>query len=273
MKTYSCGSVSERHSAHIAAMALPALWLFLLNVGILSLFPSNAAAADKLIVGVSLPLSGGNASFGEASRKGFAMALKEDPKKFDKLDFRFSDNSYSASQAISSFNSLVSAENADVIYMWGSAPCLATAALAEKRSLPLICFAGDKKPGLSYVYGFVSPFSEYARPLAQVIRDRGFERIAVVYSEIPFLSSLAEALRVQVEARQLASFIGFAPTAQDFRSLVLKFKQQRVDALVVFLLPDQIGPFIQQVKEQGMAPALIGTDTLTDPTVLGVMHR
>jgi len=240
--------------------------LFLLSLFVVT---EMARADDRLVVGVSLPLSGANASFGEATRRGFEMAQRADLDSFKKIDLRFSDNGYDATKSISSFNELTSVDRAEIVFMWGSAPCLATAPLAEKRKLPLVCFAGDKKAEFKYVYGFVSPSRDYAKPLVEVIEAKQLSRTALVYTEIPFLTSLTEALQAQLSKETVKNSTGFTPGVQDFRSFMLKLKTLNIDSIALFLLPDQIAPFIQQMRQQGLDPFIIGTDTLTDPTVLG----
>lgn len=49
---------------------------------------------------------------------------------------------------------------------------------------------------------------------------------------------------------------------------MLRLRKASPDAIGLFLLPDQIKPFLKQMKEQQINPVILGADTLTDPSVL-----
>ena len=112
------------------------------------------------------------------------------------------------------------------------------------------------------------PCRDYARPLTELFQKKEHKSIAVFYTEIPFLASLAGALEEQDQNKLIKSSTAFLPGIQDFRSDIIKLKQINPDAIVAFLLPDQIAPFISQMNQFALNPVLYGTDTLTDPSLL-----
>ena len=227
--------------------------------------PALHAAPRPVNIGLSFPLSGPVAEFGEAARNGITLAQKEFPELFKGINFVYDDNQYSPSVAVSSFHKFQQKEHVEVLYVWGSAPCLAVASLADKFRLPTFCLSGDEKPNHPYVISFASPFADYAAPLARHAREQNYHSLAAVYTEIPFLTNLWKALKqahVSTDKNKISLEEAVNPDITDFKSVITKIKQQQPQGLVLFLLPHQIGPFLQQMKSLGYFVPILGADTL-----------
>ena len=229
-----------------------------------ALLLAACAVAEPFKVGLSLPLSGSGAEWGMAARNGFELARRDHPGVLEKIDAIFDDHQYEAARAVVSYGKLRTQYHADVIFMWGSQPCMSSAPLAERHTQPLVCFSGDPKPQFSYVVSFNSPGSLYAEPLADFIRSRSVQRWGLLTTQVPFLLQMADDLK---------SFLGSSaapvvseavlPDMDDFASLAARVKQRRVDALVLFLLPRQLPLFLKQAHIQGLKTQIIGTDTFS----------
>jgi len=95
-------------------LTLPALWLVLLFM--LSTTLLTAEPAGSLRVGVSIPLSGPVAEYGEAVRNGITLAIKQNPKAFKSIRFIYSDNRYDPKTAVSTFVKHKTADHIQLLY-------------------------------------------------------------------------------------------------------------------------------------------------------------
>lgn len=225
----------------------------------------SAETSQVYKIGISTPLTGAVAEFGISNRNGTELEIKDNPELFKNVKFIYDDHQYDPKQAISSFHKLVQTEQVDILFVWGSGPCLAVAPIAEQAKVPTFCFAGDQKPNLKYVVGFVPPFVNYSRELRKYLDTEKISSISAVVSEIPFLVNVQHAMEDEYSQRQDVETIPaelVEPSVQDFRSIILKLKSKKIDALALFLLPHQLVPFLQQAEQLHYRPrVLFGADT------------
>ena len=213
---------------------------------------------------MSLPLSGVNAAFGAAVKNGLDLALADDPLLGQRTHYVLEDNEYDAKKTLATCEKLRLTDQADLIFVWGSQPCLAAAPLAERHRIPMICFSGDPKPEMPYVFSFNSPTADYAKPLADYLRLRSTEPWALLQAEMPFLQRMGAEIKTQLADKgKLVTEKTFAPDAQDFRSLITNIKSKLPSSLVLLMLPNQIAPFLRQAAGMDLKVQLLGTDTFS----------
>lgn len=238
--------------------------LFCLSVSIVTL--GSAVADNRTEVGISIPLSGPLSSFGVAISNGIQLAEEQTPEKFERIKFIIDDNRYDAKTALASFSNLYRRPNMQLVFVWGSPTCMAVAPIAERSQRPLICFSGDPKPHLQYVMSFNNPAQDYASIVASYLTTR---ELGLVYSEIPFYVSLADALVQHPNAARSILFReSISPDAQDLSTLASKLKAQELDAVVLFLVPSQISAVSKQFSRVGFHPTIIGADTFSDAAAM-----
>ena len=239
-----------------------------LLIGLLLIFMPTTAVSeeDTLDIGVLLPLSGELASIGNAVSNGIALASEQYPDGFEKLNFVYDDSRYDAKATLSSFARLKQRTQKTLVFIWGSPTCMAVAPVAERERRPLVCFSGDPKPGLQYVFSFNNPAEDYAAKMAEYIHSMTYSSVALVYSEIQFYGSLADALEERIKKDGQISVYreSVVPSTQDFSTLVSKLKAGQQQALALFLLPHQIPTFSRQMAALNYRPAIIGADTFSD---------
>jgi len=89
-------------------------------------------------IGVSLPLTGPLAEYGEAVRNGIDLALEDQPGLRTKVRFIYEDNSYDAKKAVGNLQKLVDVDGINLFLVWGNEPALSVAPVAEQRKVPTI---------------------------------------------------------------------------------------------------------------------------------------
>ena len=234
---------------------------FLAVIGLLGFGTARAAPFE---IGVALPLSGSNSDFGTAGRNGLALACADMPEVCSAIRYRYEDHEYDAKRTLGTYHKLHFTDKVDLLFVWGSQPCLAVAPIAERDRAPLICFSGDPKPNLRYVFSFNSPASDYAKPLADYLLQNQHSRWGLLQADMPFLQRVATELKSQTAAVRPPSIEQTVlPDTQDFRSEILSLKSKELSTLVVLLLPPQIAPFIKQAAAAGLKVQLLGTDTFS----------
>jgi ABC-type branched-subunit amino acid transport system substrate-binding protein len=232
------------------------------------LFPGYSYGSPELDIeiGASLPLSGPLSALGTAVANGIELAKYQHPDKFKGIKILLDDNGFDAKTALASFNKLSTRPQMELVFIWGSPTCMAVAPIAERTHRPLICFSGDPKPQLDYVISFNNPASDFALVMAQHLASlKSSARIALIYSDIPFFGSLADALEQQLQkSRSVLHRESVLPEMQDFSSLIARLKTQQFEAVALFLLPPQIPTVARQMGTLKYRPAIIGADTFSD---------
>lgn len=247
---------------------MKAITFLALLVLCLTAFTDSFAASEPEVgieICVSLPLSGALSSIGTAVLNGIELARNEDANSFLGIEFLFEDNRYDAKATLASFDKMNGRPRMQLVYVWGSPTCMSVAAVAERDHRPLVCFSGDPKPGLDYVFSFNNPAQDYAAVMAKHLSSLTLPRTALIYSEIPFYGSLADALEAQL-SNPKADFYreSVLPETQDFSVLINRLKLKQFSALALFLLPSQIPSFSKQMMTLDYHPSILGADTFSD---------
>ncbi len=220
-------------------------------------------------IGVSLPLSGDLAEYGLAVHQGIELAIAEQPSEFNKINFVFEDNMYEATKAVSAFRKLQTLDRVNLIYNWGEPTLYAIAAVAEQIKLPIIAMSLDPQPAIAkkYIIRSVNYAEQYEIKLLQYLRLNNFKKIALVKTEDPFLNSMAEGLRKNLNKDEtLDVFATFNPGELDFKTTLTLLKTKKFDVLGVYLLSGQVSAFYRQLAALGLKVQSFGTDVFESKT-------
>lgn len=217
----------------------------------------------QLTIGVSAPLTGDLAEFGEAVRNGIQLAREELPQKLSTASFVYQDNLYDAASSVSSLQSLTQVNKIDVLYLWGEIPLHATADIIERQKLPTIAMSIDARPALGkkYTIRSINHPEQYSRLMLHYARRMGWKRLGLVTVDDPFIDALVRELLAQkLDGEQIQVFHNVLPEEQDFRSATAKLRAHDFDAIGVYLLPGQASSFCRQARPHLGAVPIFGTD-------------
>ena len=228
------------------------------------------ADARPFIVGVSLPLSGAFAEYGEAVRNGITLAHEDDPELFKRINFIYEDNSYDPKKTVISAQKMADYDRVDVLFIWGNEPGLAVAPVAERRQLPAIVVA--QYPGVSvgrrFVIRFLNSGEQYSQTLLDYFRTKGITKISVIKSELSFFNMLLEGLQRLAVAEQVEVVETLLPADMDFRSSILKIKRHPHQILGVYVSPTQAREFFRQAAQLNFKPSVFGATTFESKAAL-----
>lgn len=228
---------------------------------VIVLWPALALSdAPTVKIGVSLPLTGPLAEYGEAVRNGIELALEDQPALRTKIKFIYEDNSYDAKKAVGTLQKLVDVDGINLFLVWGNEPALSVAPVAEQRRVPTIAIAqyAQVSMGRSYVIRFINSGEQYSETLLAYLRKENIKRIAIVKSELSFFNMLIDGLKRHADSEQIEVVDSFLPSETDFRSSILKLRSRSFDILGLYLISPQVGLFFKQAHELGFRPKAFG---------------
>jgi len=230
--------------------------------------PCIAEELKPLELGISVPLSGDLAEYGNAAKNGFLLAKEQEPKKFALVNYHFEDNRYDAAQSVKALQALRFQQSIDVLFEWGEAPLSATAPIAQQHKLPVIGMSVDKSPALGrdHIIRSINPAESFVALVHKELVKQGNKKFAIIRSEDPFLDAMEKAFSSLIDDPSNLTSISVSPSENDFRSIVLKLKRLEVDAVGVYLLPGQIASFYKQASNIGFTPKSFGTDIFESET-------
>lgn len=236
--------------------------LALLTAGISNIAPVLSEEPAKFTVACILPLSGRSAEYGNAVKNGIELAQQNRPELFKRIRFIYEDSLYDGKTTITAFQKLMTADHADLSFVWGHGPAQAVAPVAEGSRKPALLVSGQRDVAAEkkYVVRFCSPHVVFANALLHELRKHGHKRIAVVRTELGFLNDTVEALKAGIRGPESFELIDtFQPGETDFQSTITKLKSKEYDLLGLFIGEDQTPLFISRMAAVKLNPALFGT--------------
>ena len=203
----------------------------------------QTAAADTIRVGIIAPLTGGASSYGIEGKNADIMALDEINAAGGiagkKIEYFIEDGKCDAPTAASAWNKLVSVNR--VQYIFGghcSSETLTIAPLTSRDHVPAFAtFTTSPKVANEgeWVFRNISTNEYYGTVLAEQAYKKGYRSVAVItevkdfpvtYSDAFIRAFTAAGGRVALDER-------FDPTDKDYRTISLKLKGLKYDAIFV----------------------------------------
>jgi ABC-type branched-subunit amino acid transport system substrate-binding protein len=225
---------------------------------------SSSFAQERLRFGISAPLLGVLAEYGQAVQNGVALAGKDHPKDFESLDIIWEDSQWDPKTAVAAFNNLKDNKRCQLIYNWGNPTSEAVAPLAERAKFPLLVMSSDPAVGLgkNYVIRSLRSGAELGSLLADHILKQGHKKVAVLLAENSYVQGLYNGMTQKLSNTPTkVELISQVPLAeQDFKSAITRIKAGKFDAIAVFLITGQVSSFFQQASAQGLNLPAYGAD-------------
>ena len=234
----------------------------------LALGVSSGWAEETIKVGIILPITGSQASFGEIEKNSFEMALEEINAgggiNGKKLEFIFEDDTGKPEVARSAAEKLI---NKDKVILlgggYGSSETFAIAGVAQQNGLPFLVNTGsaDKitEQGWNYVFRLNPPASEYFKGLesflTEVVKP---QTVAILYENSNFGSSQSESFGKACEKMGIKVVMseGYEKGGVDFKPLLVNVKKNNPDLLYMISYLMDASLLMRQSMELQIAPKL-----------------
>ena len=218
-------------------------------VALLAATGGPLGAADEIRVGVVLPLTGSQSSFGELERQAFELAFEEVNGAGGiagrPLELLFADDEGDPGRGVAAAEELL--DRRDVVMLAGgysSAVTEALAELAQRRRVPFLVATGAAdgitEQGRDFVFRLNPPASEYSASavdfLVQVVRPR---TVAIIYEDTAFGRSQSSSFKAACLAAGITPIVEESYHEADFKlwrvtDILLKVKRRKPD--VVYMI-------------------------------------
>ena len=261
-----------------------ALIIFALISGYYYLSKNSYNSQKKVFlkVGVLAPLSGENATYGDATIKGLEMALDEINKKNEYKNFTIAlikeDTKLEASKAVNGIQKLISVDKIPVIIgPFGSSEVLSVSQTASREKTPIISAsatadaiadAGD------YVFRIVPSNNDQGKSMADyVVNKLNIKNdIVILALNNEYGVSLSHAFKNRIT--ELGGNIvyedKFSEKERDFKTLLLKVKKLKPSFIYIPDHYNEAGLFLKQAKELKLNCPVGGGDGSYSPDLIAI---
>ncbi|MGA7991430.1 MAG: ABC transporter substrate-binding protein [Thermoanaerobaculia bacterium] len=239
-------------------------------IAALTAFPTFAQG-KTFTVGISLPLTGADAKFGEMKKQAYEMAADEinakGGAKGTKLAFDIQDSGAKPDTATAIVEKFITINKYPIVVGEYTSQCsYAVAGVAEKYKVPYLVDTGaaDKitQQGWKYVFRLNSPAGLYAKGVFSFFEEVAKPKsIAILYENTDFGTSTSKSMKEYAESHGMGVVLseGYQAGAVDFKPILQKVKSLRPDIVYMVSYLMDASLLMRQSKELDLnAQAFIG---------------
>jgi len=247
------------------AKCISALAVFSLVFGI----GGGALAAEKIKVGVLLPLTGSQAKFGEIEKRSFEMAAEEINGKGGvngrEIELIFEDDTGKPDVGRSAVEKLISRDKVPVITGgYSSSVTAAATPVAQQFKVPFVICTGSAdditEKGYEYVFRVNPPASEYPAAVESFLKEvaKDVKTVALLYENSSFGQSSSKSFEADAKAAGLNIVVkeGYQAGAIDFKPILTKVKAANPDMIYMVSYVMDASLLMRQSKELGINPKM-----------------
>ncbi|MCU0607995.1 MAG: ABC transporter substrate-binding protein [Candidatus Edwardsbacteria bacterium] len=238
--------------------------------------PAAAGGVDNRLIGVLAPLTGRFSEYGLALKQGAEMAFDEHNQgAVNKLKLTARDTKGDPIDAVRQVNWL--ADSARVLGVIGdvlSGPTVAAAGTANALGMPIVSPTATEERIATIgpcVFQMTQSTSWQGAAAADyAINKLNFKALAVLHPRETSWENVAGAF-AQEAAKQgapVAVVVDYEPGTTDFKDIVGRLKQARIQALFIPAPPSDIVMIAPQLVYNLLKVQLLGTDSWGDPKIL-----
>lgn len=247
---------------------------WVLSVGLVLLLagtlmaPSSVRAAEPIKVGIILPLTGGQAAFGEIEKNSFIMAFNEIQKaggiKGAKIELLFEDDTGKPDIARAAAEKLISKDKVVMLGGgYGSSETRAIAGVAQQNKMPFLINTGSAdiitEQGWNFIFRLNPPVSEYSEAAETFLKEVAKPKTAAILFENSLFGTSGSrefekschGLGIQVVLKE-----GYEKGAVDFKPLLIKVKNAKPDLVYMISYIMDASLLMRQAMELDINPKL-----------------
>jgi branched-chain amino acid transport system substrate-binding protein len=229
-------------------------------------------AADPMVIGAILPLSGRGREVGEAALHGLLLAAS-DPSK-PRVVYR--DDGGDPARALAALEDLISLHRAvAIIGPLSAGPAQAVVERAQEIGLPVLTLNPDASltQRSSSAFRLLAEPREEADALVRAAMKRGAKRFAVMHPQSPFGETMRAAFAQTIESRggKLVSVVSYPATQASFVKEAQALEALDMDTLVLLDGPARIALIAPTLAARGLWSVAPGTEPPEGRSVLYVI--
>jgi len=227
--------------------------IILIVVGV-SYFGKNSSqpsSKEPIKIGVILPLTGDASFIGEAAKNSAILAKESFGKTKNTYELVFEDDQADSKKTVSAFRKLVDIDKIRAVGTGFAGPGSAVAPLAEKEKIIHFSIASDLNIAKDKPFVFnhwIKPENEAGVYIKEAKRQ-GLKKIAMIATNQQGIIAIRDALLKEDPTIFILKDELFNPQEKDFRTAVIKAKNEGADAFIMMLLPGQLTSLVKQIKD------------------------
>lgn len=244
-----------------------------LSISALCVLPAATAAAQDVVLGASVQLTGPIANTGRYYRDAYQMAVDKINaaggvkigNQTHKLALKLYDNQSDVNLSVRQYTQLVTQDKVNLLLgPFASNFALADSAVSEKYKVPMVQGGGASDQifarKFKYIFGTLAPASNYFGSTIDMLKllKPVPKTVALLYADDSFDVSVAKGTRPKLQQAGLDVVMDerYSSNASDFNSLLSQIKSKNVDVVLVAGHETEILNFIRQAKGLTVAPKL-----------------
>jgi branched-chain amino acid transport system substrate-binding protein len=233
---------------------------------------------DTILIGVSGPISGTQAQYGEAFKNGAELAAKEinDAGGIDgkMVKIVMEDDKGEPNEAANVANKF--ATNKDILAVVGhfnSSATLAAAPIYNRNELVHISPASSA-PNVTeageYTYRVITTDAFQAAYLAEWSKELGYEKVALIYEQSDFGLGLLDVYQSAAPEHgiEVVAAESYLPGSNEFSTILTKVKDKDPDAIFIGGFYNEAALIASQAKRLNLSVDYIGVDSLYSQALL-----
>lgn len=229
------------------------------------------AAQEPILIGVSGPLTGPQAQYGIAWKKGFELALEEingaGGIKGRHLDIVYTDTQNDPKQTVAAAQKFIA--DPRIVLATGdfsSTASMAASALYQRAGLVQFGFNNSNPTftnGGDYIWSNSPSQSSEAPAQAAYVRDLGLKRVAVFqlnsdWGKVTGDLTVAALNRFGVQVADRETYL---PDEKDFKTIITKAKATNINGIVLVSYVNDASLLVQQIRGQGIQLPIVANSS------------
>ena len=235
--------------------------------------PMVAVAAQDVVLGASVQLTGPIANTGRYYRDSYQFAIDKINAaggvkiagQSHKLALKLYDNQSDVNLSMRQYTQLVTDDKVNLLLgPFASNFALADSAISEKYKIPMVQGGGASDQifarNFKYIFGTLAPASNYFGSTIAMLKmlKPVPQTVALLYADDAFDVSVADGTRPMLKQAGLNVVMDerYSTNATDFNSLLSQIKSKQADVVLVAGHETEILNFVRQAKSLEVAPKM-----------------
>lgn len=241
---------------------------------------ASAATGEPIYIGVSGPLTGNNARYGEQWKKGFDLALDaiNDAGGIDgrPLEYIFEDSQSDPTQSVVVAQKFV-ADPRIIVELgdFSSGASMAASPIYERNQLVQFGFTNSHpdftNAGGEYTWSNSVTQAQASPALADyAVTDLGLKRLAAFYQNTDWGLTTFDLFKQRAEelGAEIVSDAAYLPDEKDFRSALTAARDANPDGIILISYQADGALIAQQLEQTGLNVPVVGASSIQSPDFL-----
>lgn len=239
--------------------------------GLVSVSNTKKTVDQPIKIGIILPLSGNLAFIGEPAKKAAEFSLENFKNTKHKYELIFEDDQFNAEKAVTAVNKLISIDKVDAVISFGSSGGNAINPIAEKNKIINFAVASDPKVvNGNFNFDHWTPPREEVKALVSELIKRNIKKIGLITANQDGMLAIRDEVKKQITDTgiEITTDQIFNIGEKDFRSLIVKIKQNLPEIFVQINYTPELEILGKQMKDSGIKVPMTsveGFDQTTNP--------